>query len=62
MPDSTMIELAQPQTTTVAPPVRLDVPGAAFVIGSPRFVEPELAGIATRDGIVAAWTEAFRNS
>ncbi len=40
-------------------PLRLANPGSARVFGEPRFADPELADLAARDGIAAAWLAAF---
>jgi asparagine synthase (glutamine-hydrolysing) len=40
-------------------PLRLASPGAARAFGQPRFVNPELADLAARDGHAAAWVAAF---
>jgi asparagine synthase (glutamine-hydrolysing) len=39
--------------------LRLTAPGAMFAVGSPRFMESDLAELAARDGAGPAWVAAF---
>ena len=45
--------------TTPRGPIRLAVAGDAFVTGSHRFADPQLADTAARAGAAAAWVAAF---